>query len=57
MSDDNKIPGKRRRRCEICNCLKYGVFKDVNPYDEDIHGEENVQTICEECYKNLQDDI
>ncbi len=57
QKDDEKIPGKRRRRCEICNKLKYGVTYTINPYLEDIKGIEHKQLICPECYNNLKKDI
>ena len=57
MSDDKKIPGKRRRRCNICNFLKYDVAKVVKPYDEDVKGIKHEEPICMDCYTNIQDDI
>ena len=55
--DDKKIPGKRRRRCEICNHLKYDVVITINPYSEDIDGIEVKEAICTDCYNSLQKDI
>ncbi len=55
--DDKKIHGKPRRRCEICNCLKYGVVKIINPYDQDVNGVEHEQAICASCCETLKKDI
>jgi len=55
--DDKKIPGKRRRRCNICTMLKYGVVKIINPYDQDVKGFDHEEPICPDCYKILLDDI
>jgi hypothetical protein len=57
MNDDKKISGKRRRRCDICFKLKYGVHMSVDPYEQDINGIEIKQNICPQCYQNLSDDI
>jgi len=55
--DDKKIERKRRRRCEICNHLKYGVRKTINPFKEDINGLKVKESICPDCYNSLQNDI
>jgi hypothetical protein len=57
LMDDKKIPGKRRRRCKICNHLKYGVVITINPYTEDIDGIEVKEAICPDCYNSIQSDI
>jgi len=57
MPDDEKILGKRRRRCNVCNFLKYDVAKIVNPYDEDVKGFTHEEPICRNCYQILLDDI
>jgi len=55
--DDKKIEGKRRRRCDICHQLRYGVLTRINPYNEDLHGITVKQAICPGCYNVLQSDI
>ena len=55
--NDKKIPGKRRRRCDICKYLKYGIEYTINPYESDINNTNIKERICPECYKNLQKDI
>jgi hypothetical protein len=57
MPDHEKIPGQRRRRCNVCKCLRYDVTTQINPYDEDVRGERNIEAICDDCYKMLQDEI
>jgi hypothetical protein len=57
LMDDKKIPGKRRRRCNICFHLKYGVVTVINPYHQDVDRYEIEEAICKNCYKILQDDI
>jgi hypothetical protein len=52
-TNDKKIPGKRRRRCEICNMLKYGVTKLWGRIIKDVRGKEHEEAICPECYKDL----
>jgi hypothetical protein len=55
--DDKKIPGKRRRRCDCCGKLKYGVEKIINPYNQDLYGEEIKEVLCPSCIQNMVDDI
>jgi len=57
LMDDKIIEGKRRRRCEICNHLKYGVRTTINPYKEDIDEIKIKEAICPDCYNSLQSDI
>jgi hypothetical protein len=57
LMDDKKIPGKRRRRCEICNHLKYGVERIINPFNQDVKGIEIIQAICPDCEDILLRDI
>ena len=57
MSDQKKIPGKRRIRCEICNGLRYDVDTSINPYTQDIQGIDSEENICHECYNILCDGI
>jgi len=57
LMDDKKIEGKRRRRCNICFHLKYGVLTTINPFTEDIDGIKVKEAICPDCYYSLQRDI
>ena len=57
QKNDKKIPGKRRRRCEICGNLKYGVANIINPYDEDVRNLKHKQLICQECFNILKKEI
>jgi len=55
--DDKIIEGQRRRRCDICHQLRYGVQTRINPYNQDVKGIEIKQAICPDCYNILQNDI
>lgn len=55
--DDKKIKNKKRRKCNICKCLKYDVKTQINPFIEDIEGRIVKESICHECYNNLIADI
>jgi hypothetical protein len=57
MGNDTKIPGKRRRRCAICDNLKYGVKILTNPYTKEFENEEIKEAICPNCYKELSNEI
>lgn len=47
--------GHKEDVCEHCG-NSYGDYT-INPYDEDIHGEENWEYICSECYDQCCQDI
>ena len=57
MSDIKDISERRRKRCENCNELKFGVHKMINPYTEDIEGIQIWEWLCHECYGSLCMDI
>jgi len=54
--DDKKIQGKRRR-CDYCGYLRYDVISQINPYEQDVHGEQNMQGLCPTCVQILLDGI
>lgn len=41
--------------CEHCSS-ELGEYV-INPYDQDIHGEENWEYICDNCYHEISQDI
>lgn len=43
--------------CSRCNQEKTSAVPRLNPYDKDVHGEENEQNLCDGCYDALCDEV
>lgn len=43
--------------CERCNQIKPDVCERLDPYDLEINEEENLITVCDQCYEEIADDI
>ena len=43
--------------CDRCHQEKASAFARLNPYDQDVSGEENEQVLCDGCYDALCDEI
>lgn len=45
------------KRCTKCDKRKADVKRQINPYDSDVEGVKHYQNLCEQCVKDLCDDI
>jgi len=43
--------------CESCLEDKEDVSTVFDPFDEDVHGEQNLVDLCDDCYEKIAADI
>ena len=43
--------------CEYCNEIKEDTDYTTNPLEEEIHGDDSLHYICDECYKGFRYEI
>lgn len=53
---ENYGPPTKQKKCEYCGSTK-NVSYDINPYDDDINGDDTKHWICDDCFKDMADDI
>jgi len=47
--DQQKVPGKRRRRCDGCDSLRFDVKRMLEPFEQDVNNKEVWVNYCEYC--------
>jgi hypothetical protein len=55
-----KIPKRKHRvpeKCTYCGEVKEDAFPRINPYKSEIHGDDSLEILCQDCYYLIGQEI